>query len=256
VTVRRLFAALGVVAGAAGFTAFLLSASRGMRDVMITNGGFCASGGPYVIARQCSGGDIRLLLIGILAGLVAAVIYAAGTAGLSQPAATAGLLAWTALFGLLGWNFISLGQHPGAGQAASSGWLVTGAVFWLMALGGLALALVKLADALRDVGRPSSALSGPQPLVRAVIPPALAGWQPSGVDGWPGGAGGFPGAGTDGGAGGVTVGAGGFPGGSGGSAASPGRAASLVSASAWLVATLAGAAAGIAVSSSLIGLLK
>jgi hypothetical protein len=238
---RRLLAAIGVVAGAAGLTAFLLSASRGMRDVMVTDGGFCASGGPYVIARQCSGGDMRLLLVGILAGLACAGAYLIGTAGLGQSAAAAGLLAWTAPFGVLGWNFISLGLRPGAGRAASSGWLVTGGVFWAMALGGLVLALVTLAGTLRAAGRLSPAMSGPQPLVRAVIPPGLAssGWQPNDIGGWRGSVGGMAGAG-----------------GVGGLQASPGRAAAIMSAFAWLVASLAGVAVGIAVSSSLIAALK
>lgn len=49
---RRLAGALVAFAGAAGFTACLLSLFTGMRDVMRTDGGFCASGGPYVIAHQ------------------------------------------------------------------------------------------------------------------------------------------------------------------------------------------------------------
>lgn len=240
-TVRRLLAALGVVAGAVGCTAFLLSASHGMRDVMVTDGGSCASGGPYVIARQCSGGDMRLLLVGILVGLVCAAAYAAGTAGLGLPASTAGLLTWTALFGVFGWNFIGLNES-----------LVTGVVFWLMAFGGLVLALTKLVSGLRDVGRPSPVLGGSQPLVRAVIPPGLAstGWQPTDFGWIPGGAGGPAGAVDD------VGGAGGPAGGSGGSPASPGRAAAVASASAWLVATLVGAAVGIVVSAPLISLLK
>lgn len=237
-TVRRLFAGLGVLAGAAGCTAFLLCVSHGMRDVLVTDGGVCASGGPYVTAQQCSSGDMRLLLVGILAGLVCAAIYAIGTAGLGQSASQAGLVTWTALFGLLGWNFISL-----------HGSLVTGVVFWVMAFGGLVLALMRLASGLREAGRPGPALGGSggaQPLVRAVIPPGLAatGWQPGDLGGWlPGGGGGV----SD---------VGGSVGGSGGSPASPGRAGVIASVVAWLVASLVGAAVGIAVSAPLISLLK
>ena len=72
-----------------------------MREVMVDNGGTCASGGPYVSVHPCSSGDLRLLMIGILGGLGAVAVYGAGTAMLGRPASLAGLAAWTALFGAL-----------------------------------------------------------------------------------------------------------------------------------------------------------
>jgi hypothetical protein len=36
----------------------------------VTDGGACASGGPYVIARPCSSGDMRLLLVGLVCAAV------------------------------------------------------------------------------------------------------------------------------------------------------------------------------------------
>ena len=86
---RRLVAALVAFAGATAFTACLLSMVSGMRDVMVTDGGFCASGGPYVIAHQCSSSDIRLIMVGIFGALIAAGFYAGGTAGLGSKAASA-----------------------------------------------------------------------------------------------------------------------------------------------------------------------
>ena len=136
-TGRQLTGVLLTIGGAAAVTGCLAALSSGMRDVMQTDGGFCAGGGPYVIANQCSAGDIRLVTIGIMGGLVAAAVYAAGTSLLGRSASAAALVTWAAMFGVLGWNFISLGLHPGPNQGASSGWLFTGGTFWLMALSGL-----------------------------------------------------------------------------------------------------------------------
>jgi hypothetical protein len=58
--------------GGAGFAGALASLYVGMRHVMRADGGFCASGGPYVIAHQCSSSDVRLIMIGIFGMLFAA----------------------------------------------------------------------------------------------------------------------------------------------------------------------------------------
>ncbi len=241
-TARRLLGAVLVVAGAAGCTAFLLSASAGMRDVMSTDGGFCASGGPYVVARQCSGTDMRLLLVGILGGLLAAGVYAAGTAALARPPAAAGQAAWIALFGLLGWNFISVGTQPRAGQGGATGWLLTGALFWLLAVGGLVPFAAGVIGDLQTAGRPDPVVAGMQPLVRAVVPPGLAVPHSSGFGGWP-----QP-AGAD------------WPGGRGGGAgaAQPAitRTMDLLRTGLWLAASAAGAGAGIALGAALVSLLR
>jgi len=225
-SVRRLAGTLLAIAGAAGFTAGLASVSAGMRDVMRADGGFCASGGPYVIAHQCSAGDVRLLTAGIFGGLVAAAVYAAATGMLGRPA-SAGLLAWTALFGALGWNFITLGLHPGAGQGLSGGWLFTGGLFWLMALGGLYPFLTGLVSWLRDYGQPSMASRSTQPLVRAVV---LTG-APSGV-----GTLGVPAAGP--------------------LRGQAGRRTGLAAAGAWAAATVIGVGVGLALSAPLIAALR
>ena len=59
---------------------------------MQADGGFCASGGPYVVARQCSGGDMRLLMAGILGGLLCTAILVAATAGLHETVSDSGVM--------------------------------------------------------------------------------------------------------------------------------------------------------------------
>jgi hypothetical protein len=171
VTARRLIAPLLTALGAAGITACLFSAFTGMRDVMVTAGGFCASGGPYVIAHQCTGADMRLLPVGILGMLVSAGCYLAGTRMLGGWTGMAGLLVWAALFGTLGWNFIDLGLHPPAGMNGGGGWLFSGVTFWLMAAGGLIPAIVSAAGWLLRGGRPQpSFTAAAQPRVWAQLP--------------------------------------------------------------------------------------
>lgn len=170
---RRLLGAACVIAGAAGVVACLLAASAGMRDVMVNDGGSCASGGPYVVAHQCSEADMRLLLVGILGGLVATAIMASGSAAVGR-GSSASLLAWVALFGLFGWNFIRMVVHPAAGQQGASGWLISGVVFWLLAAGGLVPLLGGLLSDLRTAGRPDPVAASMQPLVRAQFMPS--GW--------------------------------------------------------------------------------
>lgn len=229
---RDIAGAVLTVAGAAGVTACLASVSSGMRDVMVTDGGSCASGGPYVIAHQCSGADLRMLLVGIFGGLLAAGVYAGGTAVLGGRGSTAGQAAWAALFGALGWNFISLGLHPGGQQhSAVTAWLITGAAFEVMALGGLIALLVTVAGDLREAGRVSPVTANMQPLVRAAIP---AGQQPAGPFGWQPGA--VPGPGTV--------------------AEPPARGAVLLRLGVWLLASLVGAGAGIALASNVISMLR
>ena len=235
-TGRRLVAALVTVAGAAGFTACLLALYTGARDVMQIDGGFCASGGPYVVAHQCTSGDERLLMIGILGGLFAVAIYAGGSSALRGRASGAGLLAWTALFGLLGWNFIQQTLHRVPGQGTPTGPLISGTLFLLMALGGFIPFLAGVISDFRSGGRPDPAITAMQPLVPAAVTPGA----PSGMGGWSSAA--VPTTGV------VPV-------------YGPGTRRSTsgtgpLRTGAWLLASLAGTAIGFALSSSLITLLR
>ena len=227
---KRLAAALVALAGATAFTVCLLAVVGGMRDVAQTDGGFCASGGPYVIAHQCSNSDVRLIVIGIFGALLAAGFYAGGTAGLGSRAASAGLLLlWAALFGTLGWTFLSAGHHSG---------LFTGVLFLAMAAGGLILLLVRLADDRRGPSRPDPLLTGMQPLVRATVPsvpgmpPGMIGFQPAAA----------PVTGT------LPV--------PGPERRAASRSTEVVATGVWLLLSAAGTALGIALSSSLISVVR
>ena len=239
---KRLVAALVAFAGATAFTACLLALAGGMRDVMVTDGGFCASGGPYVIAHQCSNADIRLIMIGIFGALIAAGFYAGGSAGLGSRAASAGLLLWAALFGTLGWNFVS------TGRSGFTGVLFTGVLFLAMAVGGLIPLLSRLADDLRKPsGRPDPVIPGMQPLVRAAVP-SMPGMQPGpGTTFQPGATAAFqPGM--------LPV-----PGqvpGTGAVSQAAARSTELLRTGVWLVVSVAGTAFGIALSASLISMLR
>lgn len=165
----RRFAPLGVFAGAAGFAAGLTCAYLAMRDLMVEAGGTCASGGPYAIAagHEC-GGEAALLAGGIVAllvfgGLFAAATSAGGGAGSGMDAA---FLMWAALFGVLGVNFLTLGFDPPPSVDGAGGWIVSGVVFELMALGGL----VPLFWSVRELIQRGGAAEGPLfegPTVRA-----------------------------------------------------------------------------------------
>jgi hypothetical protein len=229
---KRLVAALVAFGGAAAFTACLLAMVAGMRDVMRTDGGFCASGGPYVIAHQCSTADIHLIMVGIFGALIAAGCYAGGSAGLGSKAASAGLVLWAALFGTLGWNFLS------AGRSGASGMLVTGVLFLVMAAGGLIPVLLRLAGDLRGPAvRPDPVYPGMQPLVRAAVP-AIPGLRPGPATTFQPGAvpGIVPGAGTV--------------------SRVADRSTELLRTGAWLIVSLAGTGLGIALSTSLISALR
>jgi hypothetical protein len=105
-----------------------------MRSVMEI-GGFCASGGPYVIEDPCPKGAAWMMPVSIMLGLLALGVHAVASSGLPGPRFA--LLAWPALFLSLGWNFWEFGLDPGSGSGTAVGWIVCGVVFVLM--GGLPL---------------------------------------------------------------------------------------------------------------------
>ncbi len=174
-TRRRLLGAVLTLVGAAAFTACVWSVWASFQ----VDGGSCATGGPYVIAHQCSSGGIRLALIGFFGGMLFAGVWAGGTSMLGRRASAAGLAAGCVGFGVFGWRFISLYLHPGGGQGGSFGFLIPGIMFEVF----VAVMLTQLiwgikADLRRDNG-PDDRAARPSfpPIVKALVP--VAGFSPA-----------------------------------------------------------------------------
>jgi hypothetical protein len=165
----------GVAVGAAGVAASLAALYVGMRDVMVTNGGTCATGGPYAVSagHQCGTQETVLLTAAPFVGLaLTALLVGASAAWSDDRIGGLGAIVWGALFGALGWNFLDLGIHPPADMSGAGAWIACGVVFWLMALGGLVYGGL----AMREYFGPADETSGgvapgmaPPPLVRAAV---------------------------------------------------------------------------------------
>jgi hypothetical protein len=168
--VRRL-ASLGVLAGAAGFAAGLTCTYLAMRDLMVEQGGACASGGPYAVAtgHEC-GSEATLLILGIVALLVFGGLFAAAasTGGGPGSGMDASFLMWAALFGALGFNFLSLGFDLPANMSGAGGWIVAGVVFELMAIGGVVPLIWSAREWIARGGAPEEPLFK-DPIVRAKV---------------------------------------------------------------------------------------
>lgn len=129
-TVRpTLRASAWIFVGLAGFACGLTMLWLGMRAVM-NIGGFCAEGGPFVIAHPCPEGTVLLLVGGIWMAMLLALLYVAQVVKHRVPS-FAGLL-WSALFLSLGWNFLEFGLNPPFGEGVAWGFLVCAIVFGLM----------------------------------------------------------------------------------------------------------------------------
>jgi hypothetical protein len=165
----------GIVTGALGVAAAVTCLYLPMRDVMVSNGGYCASGGPYAIApgHQCDGGSVWLMVVAPWVGLLLAwLLIEASDSWSGGRISGVGTLLWFALFGALGWNFLDLGINP-PGPGSGAGWIVCGVVFWLMALGGLYAAALGLRQyffpKVEDDRRTQYA-----PIVRAAVRPTTS----------------------------------------------------------------------------------
>lgn len=171
-----------VFVGAAGFAGGLAALYLGMRDLMY-NGGTCASGGPYAIQNQCTDDQITLLMGGIFVMVIfgGVLLGASSRYGGSSFLGT-GLLMWAALFGALGYNFISLGFNPPAHMSGAGGWIISGIVFWLMALGGLIPGLLEVKSFVGRDGDEEPSMFKP-PLVRANVPVQPMAGFPHGMPG-------------------------------------------------------------------------
>jgi hypothetical protein len=150
---------LGVALVAAGITLLFL----GMRAVMDI-GGYCAEGGPYVIATPCPEGAPVATLLGIFGGLAGFFLAFWKGAEIGERATGVLFLAWPALFGALGFNFFQYGfDPPGDDPGWAWGWIVCGVVFWAMAFGPILLWWWSAATARRIPRRGAIPSPGPAP---------------------------------------------------------------------------------------------
>jgi len=135
---------------------------------VVSVGGSCSSGGPYVSATACPGGA-WMAPVGILVALAGIGLYL-----LWRPAGgpQLALFAWPALFGSLGIQFL----RAAAAETSAYGWWLCGFVFLLIAAAPLAVVVVGDRAALRravlgdglaerdrigEIDRPRIARSGP-----------------------------------------------------------------------------------------------
>lgn len=175
-TTKHLLALIAVLLGAALFAAGLTATSGGVRHVIVDNGGFCASGGPYQIsqANRCDDSVGGLMMGGIFGGLFGAAMLVLGSAAYRGFGAVGiGGVLWGALFGVLGFNFLQFGLDPPDGYSGGTpayGWLIPGILFWVMALPGLLAPLLLLRWNRADRSDAAVAPAGPT-IVRANVSP-------------------------------------------------------------------------------------
>lgn len=121
----------GLVLTFAGVTLFaggLTFLSLGMRSTMDV-GGYCASGGPYVIQQECPSPALFIPLA-ILAGLIGIGLVGAGRLSGGPDLWT---LSWPALFLGLGWNFLEYAiDPPDRAGSVVWGWLICAVTFGLI----------------------------------------------------------------------------------------------------------------------------
>jgi len=121
-----------------GLTIFSLSLTvlyLCMRAVMAV-GGYCAEGGPYVIATHCPGGTGWLTPLSIFVMLGGGALYFIYNATVKNSPQW-GYLFWSALFLALGWNFLELGLFHPPGVTSDPGWLICAVLFIIMGGGPL-----------------------------------------------------------------------------------------------------------------------
>lgn len=97
-------------------------------------GGSCSSGGPYVSASPCPGGA-WMAPVGLFVALAGLGLYLLWRPSGSPQLA---LFAWPALFGSLGVQFL----RAAAAETGAYGWWLCGVVFLLMAVAPVALVVV------------------------------------------------------------------------------------------------------------------
>jgi hypothetical protein len=128
-------AVLGACGYAGGLAALYIGSGRVMRE-----GGYCATGGPYVISHPCPSGTAALIGGGIGAMLALGFVLVLAIGFLAGPAIETALVLWSVGFATMAVAFFT---HGSGGATAS------GATFAFLA----ALGIVPLASSVRDTLR-------------------------------------------------------------------------------------------------------
>lgn len=144
---------------AGGMAASMAVLYLGMGTIMETSGAFVASGGPYEIASPAPDWawivPVSIWTMLIFGGLA---LYGTKKGWGESPL----LYGWIGLFLSLGWNFLRLGFNPPEFMESTWGWIVSGVVFWIMALVPVGFVVSWAIDAFKDARahRPPSTISG------------------------------------------------------------------------------------------------
>jgi len=114
---------------AAGIAASITALYNGMAVIMVTEGGFVASGGPYAIAHPAPDwvGLVPLSIFGLF--IFGGINIATSSRGWGINLV---LFAWMGLFIALGWNFLRFGFNPPDNLQGAWAWIMCGIVFWIM----------------------------------------------------------------------------------------------------------------------------
>ncbi|GAA4558211.1 SHOCT domain-containing protein [Planotetraspora kaengkrachanensis] len=130
---------VGLCALSCAITLLYLGASA-----VMTLGGSCGAGGPYVVETSCPEGIAWIMPVSVLGGLVSTGLYALSVLPVGPKIV---VLAWPALFISLGWAFLDAAVNPE--YPVDWGFMVCAVLFILM--GGLPLLFLANRDALRRV---------------------------------------------------------------------------------------------------------
>lgn len=142
-----------------GVAASITLLYRGMGTIMETSGAFVASGGPYEIVSPAPSW-VWLVPVSIWTMLIFGGLALYGTKkGWGESPL---LYGWMGLFLSLGWNFLRLGFNPPEFMQSTWGWIVSGVVFWVMALVPAGFVVSWAIDAFKDARahRAPSTVSG------------------------------------------------------------------------------------------------
>ena len=128
---RAAWTAIGL--GGTFFCITLMFAALGS---LMEVGGFCASGGPYVISVPCPDGIEWIMPLGFFSVMIGFFVYAGSRL---KHGPDWSIVSWAALFVSLGWGFLMDGLNPSGGEGLRWGSLGIAVFFALMGLAPILL---------------------------------------------------------------------------------------------------------------------